>query len=95
MKNIRMVCEHHAPKPDPKFLEHPPEWFIGKFVKLGFPANDGSCGKEHMWLKVHGLGDMDKNELVGELNNQPITTGEYALGDDVAFNRSEIEEVMG
>ena len=88
-RNIGFVCDEHAPKPDPRYLELPPTYFIGKHVKLAFQTGGAI---EHMWVKVQSLCE-DDEELVGMLDNDPVDV-DYTHGDFVAFNRDVIEDVF-
>jgi hypothetical protein len=85
-----------APKPG-KFRGHDPKEFLGKFVKLCFPVKDprpgGKVDSEHMWVKVLREYEGDE-DLVGELNNDPVFVCEYQCGDQLAFKVEEIEEVV-
>lgn len=97
-RNIGFVCDAHASRPNAHFATLPVEWFIGKFVKLGFPAKtpDGGASTEHMWVKVLKPHDGDPpEELVGELDNDPVYDVGYVCGDWVGFSRAEIEKVYG
>tara|TARA_Y100000310_G_scaffold323991_1_gene385216 strand:+ start:758 stop:1057 length:300 start_codon:yes stop_codon:yes gene_type:complete len=89
-RNIGYVCPAHAPKPDEALAELPLEYFIGKFVKLGFPSPRGT---EHMWLEVKGLATNMSEELIGTLDNDPVHA-DFVCGDEIAFNRDEIEDVF-
>jgi uncharacterized protein YegJ (DUF2314 family) len=97
--NVGMVCKDHAPKPG-RFAGMKPHTFVGKLVKLGFPATNPQTNKEtteHMWVKVtqqlevgiYSTGE----ELVGTLENDPFLICEYENGDEVAFKVEEIEDV--
>ncbi len=94
LSNIGVVCPKHASKPG-KYAGEDPKKFIGKHVKLGFPATDPRNGRqttEHMWVKVEGLHEMG---LQGTVNNDPILNCEYKDGSGVAFGVEEIEAVYG
>ena len=86
--NHDFVCIDHEPKPG-GFIGQDPSTFIGKCVKLGFPAKDDR--KEHMWVKVERLGK--DTELEGVLDNDPQLDVGYACGDGVGFDVNEIEAV--
>jgi len=88
-----MVCEKHAPKPNPKLQKLKPHEYIGKFVKKGFPTDLGGHGPqlEHMWVEVtHIEGDV----LIGKLNNDPIACRDIRCGDEVKVRLEEIEQVF-
>lgn len=87
--NYGYVCKDHAPKPG-KYKDEKAPSFIGKWVKLGFPATDGTI--EHMWVKVTHI---DKDEIFGYLDNDPTKTYDPVLeaGTEVAFTIDEIEDV--
>lgn len=97
LSNVGMVCGPCAEdrlKPG-KFIGQDPATFIGKYVKLGFPAKNPATGAdttEHMWVKVDGKYEGEENEeLIGTLNNDPILICEYQCGSQVAFKVAEIE----
>lgn len=101
VSNVRLVHEECASKPQAKFAKLPLESFVGKYVKLGFEGkrSDGKKTVEHMWVKttgVHNDKDCDHGdaELVGILDNTPITEMDYAHGDVVGFKREEIEDIL-
>ena len=71
-----------------QFLTIPLEWFVGKYVKLGFPAGDA---KEHCWVEVTGT---KEEELIGRLDNTPVIALDWKGGAILTFNRGEIEEVL-
>ena len=92
MRNFGFVCEKHAPKPQPQFLEKPLEWFVGKFVKKGFPAvsPEGRETQEHMWVKIESI---QNGRLRGKLNNDPVYKMDLMSGDTVLVDPSEVEDV--
>jgi hypothetical protein len=92
MDNIGLVCPTHASKPG-AFTGKDPKTFVGKYVKLGFPATDPRTklpSTEHMWVKVEGL---HEEGLHGVVNNDPVLDCEYSDGSGVAFGVDEIEAV--
>lgn len=98
--NVGMVCKDHAPKPG-KYAGTEPRAFLGKLVKLGFPATNPQTmteTTEHMWVKVSEVlepGTYDSGEeLVGTLENDPFLICEYENGDEVAFKVEEIEDII-
>lgn len=93
-RNIAFVCSKHSPKAG-GFKDKPTKFFIGKFVKLAFPV-DEVPGKrlpnfEHMWVKVLRI---EGDELVGELDNDPMYVTKYKFKDRVTFKAPAVEEVM-
>lgn len=103
LSNMGIVCDEHAPKPDPRYLELPLEWFLGRraFAKLGFDSCEEAkealgkrCPpKEHMWVEVVGRAEHESEEFRGKIANDPrFTTGE--CGDLVEFSRVEVEDVI-
>lgn len=94
-----MVCEDCASKPDPELAKKAtdnPDWLIGKYAKLGFPAPGLGVGKkEHMWVLVgkHIVED-GKLAFQGILRNDPVFVEDYKDGDGVQFEPDEIEEVF-
>ena len=91
-RNIGMVCDAHAPKPDTQYKDMPLEFFNGKHVKLAFPCDRGGPTVEHMWVKVLGICQTEDEELAGILDNDPAYA-DAVRGDMVSFDRSEIEAV--
>jgi hypothetical protein len=94
--NVGMVCKDHAPKPG-KFAGSEPSIFVGKLIKLGFPAiNPRTLNEttEHMWVKVNRLCTEGEEQLVGTLENDPFLICEYENGDEVAFKVEEIEDII-
>lgn len=89
LSNIGLPCEKHAPKPDSELAKKPPESFIGKHVKIGFPFGDRTR-LEHMWVKVF---EVTEEGLKGTLNNDPLYA-DLRDGDLVEFTLDEIEEVL-
>lgn len=93
LSNIRHTCSSCSVRPDPYWAEKPDEFFIGKYVKLGFEAQGGP-EKEHMWVEVTGTrtrqGDVC---LVGVLNNDPVYCPNLHDGMRVEFTKDEIEAV--
>lgn len=65
-----------------------PQWFVGKFCKLGFPTSD-PIHKEFMWVKVLKI---ESKELHGALWNHPVFA-DADHGDVVAFTTDEIVDV--
>jgi hypothetical protein len=92
---FRLICSDCAPKPSPMFLALDPKWFVGRYVKLGFPIpGNEDLRKEHMWVRVNETTDKEGQELVGVLDNDPTATPDWKIGDVVAFRREEIEDVI-
>lgn len=64
---------------------------VTDFVKLGFKCVvDGVDRIEHMWVKVTQVAD--QNKFIGTLNNDPVIAVELSNGDEVMFDRTDIEE---
>lgn len=91
-RNIIMVCEKHAARPDPHWLAKPLKFFVGKYVKLGFDTDMGPAKKEHMWVAVTGI--KARKFLVGTLDNDPICCSYLVDGTEIEFTRDEIEVVL-
>jgi uncharacterized protein YegJ (DUF2314 family) len=92
--NIKGVCAKHAPTVDPRWAAKPLDFFVGKFIKKGFPALHLKTKKptlEHMWVLIEKI---ENGKLVGKLNNDPVQEMELALDDTVSVTREEIEAVM-
>lgn len=93
LSNVGFVCAEHAPKPDPALHVHPPEFFVDKFVKLGFPMIHIATGLptvEHMWVLVEKVVN---GKLRGVVNSDPIHIGEYHDGVEIEFEVTEIEKL--
>lgn len=98
--NVGLVCDKHASKPG-GFKGQEPENFLGKYVKLGFPAINPITRKsstEHMWVEVICVDKKDRRlkngeQMVGKVSNNPVFDCEYSCGDEVAFSVDEIEAV--
>jgi hypothetical protein len=87
--NVGMVCDAHAPQPNPLYFHQPLDWFVGKCVKLGFPVGPSV---EHMWVDVKGPGRF-AHELRGLLANDSIYDPSLLEGAEIEFNRNEVEAV--
>ncbi len=92
--NIRFMCEAHAPKPNPKYVEMEPELFIGKNVKMAFPTENENFPVEHMWVKVNEVVEEDGQKiLLGRIDSEPLYAKKYYNGCGVAFRLMNIEDV--
>lgn len=90
--NIRFVCDKHSSKPDKKFSKLPLESFIGKYVKKAFDVIlNGRLTQEHMWVKVKRV---EKEYLVGVLDNDPHGKINLKCGDSTRVQLDEIEAVL-
>lgn len=92
--NIIAVCEEHASKPQEVYSKMAPDFFIGKFVKKGFPGLNPVTKKtqlEHMWVRVQSV---EGKNLMGKLDNDPVFEMELKLGDTVKVGLHEIEQVL-
>lgn len=65
-------------------------WFVGKAVKLGFPAPEPTR-KEWMWVRTEAV-DIMTGELLGTLANTPLVAP-WNHGDEVLFTVDEIVDV--
>lgn len=92
-KNVGVVCDDCGPKPNPKALNYNVEWYIGKYVELGFPTSGKDPEIEHMWVKVTHCSTQEGIELAGTLCNNPIFV-KAKHGDVIEFDRGEIEKVL-
>jgi uncharacterized protein YegJ (DUF2314 family) len=90
LSNIVLVCDQHAPKPDPRYRTMPLHALVGKYCKLAF-HDQGRI--EHMWVRCTALGHMTDFQLKGTLDNDPVVITSVEYGDQVLFNRSEIEDL--
>ena len=93
--NVGAVCTPCAQKrlKAGAFKGKDPQTFLGRCVKLAFPARNPETGREvqeHMWVIVTGL---HEDGLQGTLDNDPVLICEYQHGDAVAFGVAEIEDV--
>lgn len=89
MSNVRQVHEGSV-MPDPLYAKEPLEWFVGRMIRMAFQSAGSRV--EHMWVKVDGL-DEDGHGLVGLLVSDPICVSHLAFGDEVRFDRTQIEAV--
>jgi len=93
--NVRHVGACCAPKPRPEFATLPPEFFIGRNVKLAFDVYDGDdrVTVEHMWVTVDNV--IEGEHLSGLLASVPlyIDPDRLDLGDRVNFVQRDIEDV--
>jgi len=92
--NIRFYCDKHAPKPQEQFRDWDPKDFVGRHVKLAFPADDPEnphIEREHMWVKVM---EVDGQRLIGKLDNDPLFVSWLEDGSEVSFGRQEVEDVL-
>jgi hypothetical protein len=93
--NVKMKCEDHAPKSNPRWLKKKPEWFVGRYVKIAFPAVNPASGHktfEHMWVQV--LETREDGRLAGRLANAPVFRVRVNIGDWVDFGLDRIEDVL-
>ncbi len=89
--NIRRVCSEHASKPEPFWSTMPPEFFVGKYVKVAFKSDHLDFAElEHMWVEVMSVSG---DKLVGKLDNDPITCN-LNCGDTVEVTLAQIESVI-
>jgi uncharacterized protein YegJ (DUF2314 family) len=91
--NMRLICEHHRPSPNPIYNDVPLEQFQGRYCKLAFPQEDGEHF-EYMWVEVVGFAESEDEELRGKLDNDPVQALQFKIGDLVEFSRNEIIEVL-
>jgi hypothetical protein len=89
--NWRFVPPDQVPKPDPRYAALSPAWFLGRFVKLGFPCLQTPDVIEHCWVEVVAV--RPRGVLHGRLNNDPVHNIGAVCGDVVAFTRDRIEAV--
>lgn len=86
--------------PDPRFLEQPLEWFIGKYVQLYLKVRGPHCDHdhtEHLWVWVTGLAkgtekltQPDLPELQGILHNTSVFDPHLQVNTQLEFARSEV-----
>jgi len=76
----RLIAEHNLK----------PEDLIGAFVKLAFLA--ARDRREYMWVMVQGVGEQE--DLLGELNNDPVVATAWTCGDKLEFMMDEIIEIL-
>jgi len=89
--NLRMFCDEHSPKADPRWKERELNFFTDKLVKRGFATGDPKVHIEHMWVEVTGI---EGEKLVGTLANDPVWCEELCFGDTVLVDRADIESVF-
>ena len=102
--NVGMICSNCADqrKKELNATAYEPDYFVGKFCKLGFPIASTTADRhakkprnEYMWVKVLMLADTPGQELLGTLANDPVYATQLAFGDLIEFNREEIHAVEG
>ena len=83
--NVQYICSGHY-QPIPEAKEKPPQWFVGRLVKLLFPIPRRPDNGEYMWVQVQShRGD----ELVGILANEPLHA-DHSYGDEIVFRPERI-----
>jgi len=92
--NLFMTCGEHSAKPNPNAVNYPPEWYIGKWVKLGFDAPPESGNrKEHLWVRVLEKSQRSDYELKGVTDNDPVVV-DIPCGTAIDFTRDEVEAAL-
>lgn len=86
-ENVRVVHED-AIKPDSLYAKKPLEWFLGRCIKMAFQSAESMV--EHMWVRVTNV---ERDYLVGELDNDPALVTHIRYGDRVVLSRVQIEAV--
>jgi hypothetical protein len=88
------VVAPDAPEPG-GLTGQPPEMFLGRYVKLAFPTGLQGPSHERMWVSVNGLFEGDTGEqLEGTIDNNPRFTRDFHCGMTIAFDVSEIIELL-
>jgi uncharacterized protein YegJ (DUF2314 family) len=90
-ENILHMCHEHASHPDPYWTTKSTKFFVGKYVKLGFPTKHPQMVVEHMWVEVKHA---KKDSMIGVLSNDPIYCPDLKCGMMVEFTKDWIEVVM-
>lgn len=85
--NVRLVHEESI-KPDSIYSKRTMHWYLGRCVKIAFQSAESPV--EHMWVKIT---EIDGNDLVGVLDNDPAYVYHVRFGDRVTLNRTQIEAV--
>ena len=85
--NVRLVHEE-AIKPECMYNKKPLHWYVGRCVKIAFQSAKSPV--EHMWVRIT---DVDENDLIGVLDNYPVSVIHLRYGDRVTLNRTQIEAV--
>lgn len=81
---------HH---PDPVTLKQPPEWFVGKSIKLPFKGLNAlrEPVQEFMWVHVEGV---DGEELYGTIASTPVYLLEPTAGAGISgIERCDILQI--
>lgn len=89
LSNIGLVCEAHAPRPDPQFLDRDPASFVGHYVKIAFVVRDMPDVYEHMWCEVEEI--TEDGVLIGRLDNDPVYNTGYIYNMVIAITLAQIE----
>jgi len=88
-RNIGVVCDLHAPRPQRHFTAVPPQAFVGHYVQRAFGTRQGSL--EHMWVYVDRV--TPEGHLEGRLDNDPVHDCGVVCGDTVTVALVQIEAV--
>lgn len=86
--NIRAVCHECANRKLGSWDDKPPEWFIGKHIKMRFREGGHT---ENMWVRIDGF---DGLCLTGMLDNAPVLITTIQHGDQVMVDQNEILDVL-
>jgi len=81
-------------KPDPELAGKEPEWFVGRYVKYGFPYTcaEGEQHVEYMWVMVNGYSG---KHFIGILGNDPLLPSDFKEGDSVIIPIDGVVQVWG
>lgn len=90
MSNWGFIHPGCAPEPG-RYSNVPIEAFYGRNVQLKFETPDGRG--ERMWVLVHGPAETPGQELLGEVNNDPIYALDWPAGSLLEFCRNEVIKV--
>ena len=95
--NLVLVCEECS-QPDLKYMEYDNDYFIGKYVKIGFESQEGPV--EHCWVMINTSGKEGSplgagvNQFIGTLGNDPLFDIGLTCGDTVIVYKNQIEDVF-
>lgn len=86
LSGVLLVCRHIY-KPDPGYAQKPPQWFIGRQVKITFKSHR-PVPEENMWVLVRAVAE--DGRLIGTLASHPVWLQHLQYGDPITVDRNKI-----
>lgn len=90
--NVGRVDPSTDPRADVAAHRDEPAWFVGRYVKLGFPIPGHEPKNEYLWLHVQRAVTGALWHLEGRVANVPLHVN-FRFGDRVAFTTDKIVDV--